>query len=402
MQKPINWDNLLAQRVWDVRGGKQDSPFLRLLEISKDVPDLISLGRGDPDLPTPAHVIAAAEKALAEGKTKYTAPAGIIELREAIANDFDTKKGLQYDPENEIIITSGAQEAVNVIFKALLNASDEVIIPDPYYMAYWQAIQAVGGVPVTVPTTLENNFVPLPDDIAAVVTPKTKAIILVSPSNPTGSVIDPSTAERICHIAKENDMIVISDELYEYIVFDGATVTNIACLPGMQNRTITVNGFSKTYNMTGMRVGYFAAPAAFAKAALEIRHMMSICTSVVSQWAALAAVTGPQDCVEETLHIYRQRRSLLLEKLCQTAIPSNKPHGAFFVFADIRKSGLSSFDFCVELLKEKGILVFPGTQYGKGGEGFIRISFLASLEQLDEAVVRLGEFYHNRLDRRSV
>jgi aminotransferase len=249
-----------------------------------------------------------------------------------------------------------------------------------------------------VRTRLRNNFVPQPADIAAAVSSRTKAVILVSPSNPTGSVIDRATALEICQIARDHEFVVISDELYEHIVFDGARTTNIASLPHMRDRTITVNGFSKAYNMTGMRVGYFAAPAAFAQAALEIRHMLSICAPQVSQWAALAALTGPQTCIGETLAVYQARRSTLLEKLVEVDIPSNKPSGAFFAFSDIRQCGLSSFDFCVQLLKKKGVLVFPGTQYGQGGEGFIRISFLASLEHLDEAVSRLGEFYHARVD----
>jgi len=389
----LDWNQFLANRVWDVRGGKQDSPFLRLLEISKDCPNLISLGRGDPDLPTPPHIIQAAKKALDDGRTKYTVPAGLIELRTAIAQDLKVRHGIDYNPEKEVIITSGTQEAVNIIFKALLNPGDEVIIPDPYYMAYWQAIQSVGGVPVTLRTTIENNFIPQPEEVEALVTDNTKAIILVSPSNPTGSVIDRSVAEKICQIAIKHNLVVISDELYEHIVFNGAHVTNIASLPGMWDQTITVNGFSKTYNMTGMRVGYFVAPAAFCEAALEIRHMLSICASTVSQLAALAAITGPQECIEETLSEYRVRRTLLLDKLQQMGIPSNKPSGAFFVFADIRKSGLDSFTFCVELLKAKSVLVFPGTQYGKGGEGFVRISFLAPINDLETAMDRLGEFY---------
>jgi aminotransferase len=188
--------------------------------------------------------------------------------------------------------------------------------------------------------------------------------------------------------------VVISDELYEFIVFDGVHVTNIASLPGMWERTITVNGPSKTYSMTGFRVGYFCAPEIFAQAALEIRHMLSICASTVSQWAALAALAGPQDCIQEFVEIYQQRRSLLLEKLMSSGIPSNKPSGAFFAFADIRSTGLTSFDFCVQLLRENGVLVFPGTQYGKGGEGFVRISFLAPVAQLEDAMDRMKDFYH--------
>jgi aminotransferase len=252
----------------------------------------------------------------------------------------------------------------------------------------------VGGKPVCIPTRLEDNFIPRPETLEAAITPRTKAVILVSPSNPTGAVIDRATAEAICDIARRRDLAVVSDELYERIVFDGARVTAIAGLPGMWERTITVNGFSKTYNMTGMRVGYFAAPKDFCNAALELRHMLSICAPSASQYAALAALQGSQSCVDETLAVYRERRNLMLERLRATGVPCNRPQGAFFVFADIRATGLSSFDFCVRLVKEAHVLVFPGTQYGDGGEGFVRISFLAPLDQLAEALERFERFYH--------
>ena len=397
MTETTFWDKKLADRVWDVRGGKEDSPFLRLLALSRGLTDLISLGRGDPDLPTPAHIVEAAQKALVDGKTKYTLPPGLEELREAIAVKLKAENGLTYDPMTEVVVTSGTQEAVNVIFQGLLNSGDEVLLPDPYYMAYWQAIRAVGGKPVTIQTRLEHNFVPQPEEVEAAITPRTKVLILVSPSNPTGTVIDRPTTETLSEIAARHDLVVISDELYEKIVFDGAEVTSIAGLPGMWDRTVTVNGFSKTYNMTGMRVGYFAAPQGFTQAALELRHMMSICAPTVSQWAALAALQGPQTCVEETLATYRPRRDLMLKKLEALGVPTNRPQGAFFVFADIRATGLTSFDFCVELLKEKQVQVFPGTQYGQGGEGFLRISFLAPLDELSEALDRLGAFYQARV-----
>lgn len=387
------WEARLAQRVWDVRGGREDSPFLRMLALTKGIPDLISLGRGDPDLPTPPHIVQAAQEALAQGKTKYTVPAGMEELRAAVAGKLRAENGLTYDPLSEVVITSGTQEAVNVIFQALLNPGDEALLPSPYYLAYGQAISAVGGRAVTIRTRLEDNFIPRPDEIEATITPRTKAIILVSPSNPTGAVIDRRTAEAICDIARRHDLAVVSDELYEKIVFDGAATTSIAGLPGMWERTITVNGFSKAYNMTGMRVGYFAAPREFTHAALELRHMMSICAPTASQWAALAALQGPQSCIEETLAVYRKRRSVMLEGLAAVGVPCNRPQGAFFVFGDIRATGLSSFDFCARLAQEAHVLVFPGTQYGDGGEGFVRISFLAPVEDLARAIERFGRFY---------
>ncbi len=391
-----NWDDHLASRVWDVRGSREDSPFIRLLALTKGKDQLISLGRGDPDLPTPPHVVAAAIEALRAGKTKYTVPAGLIELREAIARKLLDENGVAYDPEREIVVTAGTQEAVNVVLQALLDPGDEVILPDPYYMAYFQAIRASGGVAAVVSTTLEDNFVVRPEAIEAAISERTKAIILVSPSNPTGTVIDPETARRVAAIAVEHDLVVISDELYEHVVFDGAAVTSIAALPGMRERTITVNGFSKAYNMTGLRVGYFAAPAAFTGAALELRHMLSICASSVSQYAALAALEGPDDALREALATYVDRRELMLRALREQGVPCNQPEGAFFVFADVRRTGLASFDFCVELLEQEQVQVFPGTQYGAGGEGFVRISFLTPKEQLAEALERFGRFYHQR------
>lgn len=399
MPGEMSWEGRVAERVWDVRGGKEDSPFLRLLAISKGLSDLISLGRGDPDLPTPPHILEAAQRALAEGKTKYTVPAGIDELRIAIARKLRDDNGLTYDPMREVIVTAGTQEAINVICQTLLNPGDEVLLPDPYYMAHRQAISGASGRAVTIRTRLEDNFVVQPAAVETAITPRTKAIILASPSNPTGTVIDRETAEAISEIARQHDLIVISDELYEKLVFDGATMTSIAGLPGMWDRTITINGFSKAYNVTGMRVGYFAAPAAFTEAALELRHMMTICAPTISQWAALVALDGPQTCVQETLATYAARRTLMLERLAAWGVPSNRPQGAFFVFADIRATGFSSFDFCVRLLQEERVLVFPGTQYGDAGEGFVRVSFLTPTEQLEEALQRFGRFY--RAHRRS-
>jgi len=396
MTEEFSWDSKFADRVWDVRGEKGDSPFFRLLELTRGVKNLISLGRGDPDLPTPAHIIEAARQALVDGKTKYTPPPGLDELRIAIADKLKEENNLTYEPLREVTVTSGTQEAINVIYQTLLNSGDEVLLPDPYYMAYWQGIRAVGALPVTLPTYMEDNFIVRPDAVREAITPRTKAIVLVSPSNPTGTVIDPATAEKIASIALERDLVVISDELYEKVVFDGARTTSIAGLPDMWDRTITVNGLSKAYNMTGMRVGYYAAPATFSKAALELRHMASICAPTVSQWAAVAALAGSQTCIKETLSIYSPRRRLMLDCLRDACVPCNHPKGAFFVFADISATSLSSFEFCVELLKSKQVLVFPGTQYGKSGKGFVRISFLAPIDRLEEALERFGAFYKAR------
>lgn len=393
MPNQLSWKNRLGRRIGAVQSGQEGSIFLHMLAISKDVPNLISLGRGDPDLPTPPHIIQAAQQALAEGKTKYTPPAGLDQLRAAIARKLEQDNNLIYDPMREIVVTAGAQEAISVIFQTLLNDGDEVLLPDPYYMAHRQAINAAGGKPVTLRTRVENNFVVQPEAVEAAITPKTKAIILTSPSNPTGAVIDEQTAIAISQIAVKHDLIVISDELYEKLVFDGAGITSMAGLPGMRERTITVNGVSKVFNMTGMRVGYIAAPAEFMEAALELHHLTTICAPTISQWAALAALNGPQTCVQETLATYIERRKVMLDYLAEYGIPSNRPQGAFFVFADIRATGFSSLKFCEALLQEMQVQIFPGTQYGEGGEGFVRMSFLAPVDDLKVALERFGRFY---------
>lgn len=383
----------VAQRVRDVRGEQKFSPFARIVALSRGIPDLISLARGDPDLPTPPHIIAAAQQALAEGKTKYTVPAGLEELRRAIAVKLERENGLHYDPLTEIIVTAGAQEAVTTVLQTMLNPGDQVILPDPYYPVYRQALLAVGAKPVLLLTHLQDNFVIQPSAVAAAITPRTKAIILVSPGNPTGTVIDSATAKELCAVAREHNLSVISDELYEKIVFDGASVTSLAALPGMRETTVTINGFSKSYSMTGMRVGYFAAPASFIQAASELHHMTCICAPTVSQWAAVAALNGPQICIDEIVATYAERRRFMLNALAQMGIPTNNPQGAFYIFADIRAAEMPSLDFCLRLLQEAHVQAFPGMQYGQGGEGFLRLSFLAPLSQLEEAMERLSRFY---------
>jgi len=393
---PIDVTSLsIAQRVQDVRGEQKFSPFARIVALSRGIPDLISLARGDPDLPTPPHIVAAAQRALAEGRTKYTVPAGLEELRHAIAAKLDRENGLHYDPLSEIIVTAGAQEAVTTVLQTMLSPGDEVILPDPFYPVYRQALVAIGAKPILVLTHVEDNFVIQPSAVADAITPRTKAIILVSPGNPTGTVIDATSAHALCEVAREHDLSVISDELYEKIVFDGAFVTSLAALPGMRERTVTINGFSKSYSMTGMRVGYFAAPAPFVQAASEFHHMTCICAPTISQWAALAALTGPQDCITDIVGIYAERRRFMLDALADMGIPTNNPQGAFYIFADIRAAEMPSLNFCLRLLEETHVQAFPGIQYGQGGEGFLRLSFLAPLAQLEKAMEELGKFYRS-------
>lgn len=374
-----------------------ESSFSRMLRLASHIPQLISLGRGDPDVPTPAHIVEASIAALQSRHINYTPPAGLPELRTAIAAKLKTENGLEYDPATEIIVTTGAQEAISVIMQTLLDPGDEVLLPDPYYTVYEMAIGLSGGMVVHVPTAAERDFEVLAADIAARITSRTRLVVLVSPNNPTGGIISAATLAKIAEVVQQHNLVVISDELYEKIIFDGADSPSIARLPGMRQRTLIINGFSKAYCMTGFRVGYLAGPAALVQAMLEPHHTLNICAPTISQRAALAALQGNQECVAEIVDIFAKRRRVLLDSLTGVGIPYPHPSGAFFAFADIRATGMTSADFAVKVLNEAGVLVFPGTQYGPGGEGFLRISYLAEIPAIEQAVEKLGQVYRSAI-----
>jgi aspartate/methionine/tyrosine aminotransferase len=368
-----------------------------MMRLAAGYDGLINLGRGDPDLPTPAHIVEAAKAALDRGETKYTAPAGLPELRTAIAGAIRRRWGVRYDPDTEVLVTDGTQQGIFVSLQCLVNPGDEVLIPEPYYAAYETGVAMAGGVMVRVPTRLEDQFELRPESIRAAITPRTRVLALISPSNPTGGVILPETMAEIARIAETHELVVLSDELYESIVYEGIQVRSFPTFPGMRDRTILLNGFSKAYCMTGLRVGYLAGPAAFLAGMLEPRHTISICTPAVSQRAALAALTGPQEFLTTYLSHYDERRRRMAEGLRSGGIGFGEPRGAFFIFADIRPTGMSSLDFCTQLLRQERVLIFPGNLYGPGGEGFARISYLAPLDQIQEATVRIVRFYKDRL-----
>ncbi|MBI1296472.1 aminotransferase class I/II-fold pyridoxal phosphate-dependent enzyme [bacterium] len=382
----------LSKKIQSLQGGAESS-FVRMVRMASSVPDLISLGRGDPDVPTPPHIVEAALRVIQSQRVNYTAPVGMPELREAIAHKLKVENGLTYDPATEVIVTAGAQEAMSVVMQTLLDPGDEVLLPDPYYTAYEMAIGLTGGVVKRVPTAAEDDFEVKVDAIEACITPRSRVLVLVSPNNPTGAVISAATLAQIAELVLKHNLIVISDELYEKIIFDGAEAPSIVHLPGMFERTIIINGFSKTYCMTGFRVGYLAGPAALVTPMQEVHHTLTICAPTASQHAALAALTGSQDCVIEIVGIFAARRRVLLDALTRAGIPYPQPAGAFFAFADIRKTGLTSADFAMKALTEAAVLVFPGTQYGPGGEGFLRISYLAEPSAIETAVARLGDVF---------
>ena len=386
----------LSAGTESVRAGEK-SEMVRLLDLAACRPDVIRLGRGEPDIPTPPHIVAAAHRALDEGKTLYTHPAGIPELRAALAHKFEVDNHLSYDPETEIIVTAGVQEALAVTLRTLLNPGDEVLIAAPYYSPYEVNIKLAGGVPVFVPTYERDGFALRPDAIEAAITSRTKLLAVVSPSNPTASAIDGATLEEIAQVAIRHDLVVLSDEIYEKIVYDGFEHVSIATFPGMWERTVVINGFSKAYSMTGFRVGYMAGPADYIAAALEPRHSLSISTTTPSQYAALAALTGPQDHIPAMMEDYTRRRELMGRTLDDLGVTYSPPRGGFYFFANIGRLGVDSFAFCARAVSEYGVLFSPGSMFGEGGEGYVRIGFVQPLPVLEEGLRRFAQTYHSFL-----
>jgi len=382
----------LAERASRIRGGSA-SPFFELLKLADARGDVIRLGRGEPDIPTPKHIIDAAKQALDSGFTTYTSPAGLLELRKAIAEKFRRDNGLEYDPDDQIIVTTGAQEALAIVMQTLLDPGDEVLLASPFYMAYEANIVLAGGVPVAVPTREAEDFQMSASEIEARITERTKLLAIVSPSNPTAAALTRETLEAIADVARRHDLPVLSDELYEKVVYDDFEHVSIASLDGMLDRTIVINGVSKAYSMTGFRVGYMAGPADYIQAALEPRHSLTISTPTPSQYAALAAMTGPQDHLAEMMTTYTRRRDMMAKAFDELGVTYSLPRGAFYFWANIGGAGLPSLDFCRRAVTDYGILFFPGSMYGPEAEGYIRISYLAPEAELEEGLRRFGQLY---------
>jgi aminotransferase len=355
--------------------------------------NVIPISQGDPDLPTPPHIIQAAKQALDQQHTHYTPVRGLLELRQAIAQKLAQENGFEVDPAKEIIVTSGAQEAIFALVQALLGSGDELLLPDPCYTAYNLAVTLSGGRVTSVPTFEQDDFLMRPAEIAQRITPKTKALLVVNPNMPAAGVFPVEMLEKIAALAREYNLLVISDELYEKFVFDGAQHVSLASLPGMRQRTVTIGGFSKTYSMTGWRVGYVAGPGHIIQGLEAMKHAMTICATAVSQKAALAALEGLQDCIEETRTTYDQRRRFLMKSLDEMGITYGQWRGGFSVLANITSTGLTSLEFATRLLKEGQVYASPGAVFGPAGEGYVRISFLSPVPRLEEAMARLRKVW---------
>lgn len=363
----------------------------QLMDLAEHLTGVISLGLGDPDLPTPAHIVAAAKRAMRDGRCDHaTHPAGLIELRRAIAAKLARDNGVIADPDTEITVTTGGQEGLYVIVQALLNPGDEILVPDPRYSSYDAAIGRTGGVIVPVPTRQEDAFDLDPDAVARRITPQTKAILLVTPGNPTAGVISPANLRAIAALAIAHDLVVIADEIYEQFVFDGAEHFSIGSLPAMRERTITLNGFSKSYAMTGWRLGYIAAPPALTRAIRALKETVSISTPAISQWAGVAALTGPQECVAAFRATYDARRRAVMPALDAMGLTYGHPYGTFYVFVNISSTGTTAFPLALKMLQEARVLIFPGTGFGPAWGDYLRFSLLQPTPVLMEAIARLG------------
>lgn len=375
----------LAKRVKQ----KDAHIITQMMDIAADLPDVIKLGRGDPDLDTPKHIVRAGQEALAAGATHYTHPLGIPELRKAIADNIAAHGGAQYEPQ-DIVVTPGGQQAMFIIALGILDPGDEMLIPCPGYNPYLQAAELTEAKLVNVRMSAESNFTLTADLVREHLTPRSKVLVLINPSNPTGTVTPPDEVVRICEVAREHDLLVISDEIYARLTYDGHMAQPVAVLPGMKERTFTLSGVSKAYAMTGWRVGYFAGPSDLMPALAEIHHAFAISTSAVGQYAALAALTGPQECVEEIRTTFDERRRVLCDGLQDMGISFAQPQGAFYVYAKVAETGMEATEFCYRLLREGQVMIFPGKMYGDYTDDWARMSLTQSVPKIREALERMA------------
>lgn len=382
----------LAERMNSIPFSGIRKVFEEVTRREKKGEKIIHLEMGRPDFDTPDHIKKEGKKAIDEGKVHYTSNYGIPELREAIAEKLRRENGLSYDPGTEIIVTVGTNEAVFMAMMALLNPGEEVLIPDPCWLHYFYCAQMAGAVPISVPLKEENGFNPQIDDFRSRLTSKTRMIVINTPNNPTGAVFDQRVLEEFARLARERDLFVLSDEIYEKMVYDGARHLSIGSFPGMKERTITINGFSKIFAMTGWRLGYAAAEKALISGLIRVHQYTTVCATTFAQWGGVEALTGSQVEAERMVQEFERRRNLVYEALTEMpGIRVLKPKGAFYIFPNISAIGKTPEALCDYLLDEAKIALVPGTTLGEYGKEFIRISYANSYENLKMAMDQMGK-----------
>ena len=383
----MNYDELLAPAAKAMR----PSGIRKFFDLAADMPHCISLGVGEPDFKTPWSVRDAGIRSLELGRTKYTANSGLKELRGEICNYLQRRFDLHYKEEN-ILVTVGGSEAIDLTIRAVVQPGDEVIIPESCFVCYEPITQLTGGVPVHIATRAEDQFRLTADQLRAAITPRTKLLIFPYPNNPTGAVMSAAEMEEIAAVLRETNVLVLSDEIYSELTYGLDRHVSIASLPGMAERTIVVNGFSKSYAMTGWRLGYAAGPAPLVKVMTKIHQSCIMSAPTTSQYAAITALRQCDDQIEMMRDEYNRRRRYVVKALNDMGLTCFEPRGAFYVFPSIQISGLTSSEFCEQLLREKEVAIIPGSAFGASGEGYARISYAYSVDHLQTAMKRIREF----------
>jgi len=370
-----------------------NSPIREMFNLALAMEDVISFTVGEPDFQTPAHVVDAAVKALQNGEHRYTPNAGILPLRQAIAKNYEQTQGVSYNPDGEVIVTAGGMEALFLAMRVLLDPGDEILLPDPCWTNYSRQLLLCNAKPAFVPVSAENDFQFTPEALEAAITPKTKAFLINSPANPTGGIATEEQIRKLAEIAVKHDLYVISDEVYSRLVFDGGKAPSIASLPGMKERTIIIHSFSKTYAMTGWRVGYAIGPNEVIKNMVKFQENVAACVNSAAQFGAIAALESSQECVEMMRESYERRRALVVSEF--STVPGLKchaPKGAFYALIDVSATGMNGKEFAMDLLDKAHVIVVPGNAFGEAGKNYVRISFATSDEAISKGIGRIREY----------
>lgn len=383
----MNYETLMNRTLQDLK----PSGIRKFFDIAAEMEEVISLSVGEPDFSTPWHIRQEGIRTLEKGKTWYSANAGMIELRQAIADHIRQESGVSYDPKSEILVTVGGSEAIDLTFRALVAPGDEVLIPEPSFVCYDPLTRMAGGVPVPLVTRAEEQFRLTPEALQAAITPRTKLLVLPFPNNPTGAIMPREELEKIAAVLRGTDIMVLSDEIYGVLTY-GREHTSITQIEGMQERTILVNGFSKAYAMTGWRLGYACGPAPVMKMLTKLHQFGIMCAPTTAQYAAIEAMRNGAEDVVTMRREYDMRRRFIVDGLRKLGLDCFEPEGAFYVFPSIQSTGLTSDEFCRRLLEEKHVAVVPGNAFGACGEGYVRISYCYSLKHITEALRRMDEF----------
>ena len=384
----INYDNILNPSVTNLK----PSGIRKFFDIAESMTDVISLGVGEPDFPTPWQIRKAGIKSLEESKTRYTSNSGLISLRKTITKYVKDKYSIQYDYNSECLVTVGGSEAIDIAIRALVSVGDEVIIPQPSYVCYEPITVLAGGNPVIVETKAENGFKLTAEELKNAITDKTKVLILPYPSNPTGAIMEREDLESIAKVLENRDIIVISDEIYSALTFTGKPHVSIATIGNMRERTVVVNGFSKAFSMTGWRLGYALGPKEILAQMTKIHQFAIMCAPTTAQHAAIEAMTSCDEQIANMVEEYDMRRRLIVDGFNKIGLTCHEPKGAFYAFPCIKSTGMSSEEFCEKLLYSKQVAIVPGTAFGNCGEGFVRASYCYSTEHIKKALQRIEEF----------